>query len=683
MQELSKEPKGAKKRNWNRRRKSVSHRIIRSLLAVLIPSFVILMIVSGIIATQSISALNDKLLQTQADYAVAMVDDFFGNKVKVAGMFQKSGDLQDYFASVNTREDIDAYESKQNVLLELSGALEEMKEEHVIQAWVADAKTDCYLLANGEVVEAGLADAQWYQMVQEEKKAVVSEPYQDPISGEEVVSAVSPVFSRDGTEIAGFMGFDVYSDDMTKRLAEIKVGQQGYMELIANDDCYIYSDDPTALGKNVAELEISDDYKKKVHDDYTGVVDFEYGGIDYTSIFTKSETTGWLAIATLPVSEVNATRNHLVMLMAVLAALILIILVVVIIAIVRKVMRPLTEVSGSMEAFAGGNLTVEIPVYGDDEIGRMADSARISVQTLKVMIGDLSRILGEISAGNLELSVEGEYVGDFQPIRHALMQIIESLNFTLGQIRISAEQVSSGSEQVSAGAQALAQGASEQAGTVEELASSIGDISDQIKINARNAVEVNQRAVSAGDEVEKSNQRMQELVKAMTEIRDSSREIEKIIKVIEDIAFQTNILSLNASVEAARAGDAGRGFSVVADEVRNLASKSSAASKNTSALIANSLRAVENGVKIADETAQSLQHVVKNVTDVTAMVNEISRASGEQAQSAEQVNSGIKQISNVVQVNSATAEESAAASEELSAQAMVLKELLGKFRIKE
>ena len=174
---------------------------------------------------------------------------------------------------------------------------------------------------------------------------------------------------------------------------------------------------------------------------------------------------------------------------------------------------------------------------------------------------------------------------------------------------------------------------------------------------------------------------MHDMLGAMSEINASSGEIGKIIKTIEDIAFQTNILALNAAVEAARAGAAGKGFAVVADEVRNLASKSADASKNTAVLIENSLHAVENGKKIADETAKSLESVMAGVQEAAGMMDSIARASKEQADAITQITVGIDQISSVVQTNSATAQESAAASEELSSQAQILKDLVRRFKL--
>ena len=213
----------------------------------------------------------------------------------------------------------------------------------------------------------------------------------------------------------------------------------------------------------------------------------------------------------------------------------------------------------------------------------------------------------------------------------------------------------------------------------EELISgpNIMSISGQVKENADHAEEASRRADAAGAETEESNRRMQDMMAAMADISSSSYEIGKIIKIIDGIAFQTNILALNAAVEAARAGEAGKGFSVVTEEIRNLAIRSSEASKNTAALIATSLDTVQAGPDIADETARSLGMVLESVRLVTGSVGRIAASSRQQALSLRQIEKGMGQISDVVQTNSATAEESAAASEELSAQAQFLKSLTG------
>ncbi len=352
--------------------------------------------------------------------------------------------------------------------------------------------------------------------------------------------------------------------------------------------------------------------------------------------------------------------------------------------IIRLIKAPISEIENAAIKMAEGDLDVEISYSAKDELGVLAAQVRRLIHKLQVIIDDENKFLAKMASGDFTVDsiCEGEYTGGFYPLLISFRGIAEKLNDTMVKINESSAQVASGSQQVSDGAQALSQGATEQASSVQELAATINDISNMVKQNADNARQANEKAGSISTEMNVSNEKMQQMIQAMGDISNSSNEIGKIIKTIEDIAFQTNILALNAAVEAARAGAAGKGFAVVADEVRNLASKSAEASKNTAALIENSLKAVENGTRIADETARSLFDAVNDVNEMTGIIGQISEASSIQADSISQITMGIDQISSVVQTNSATAQESAAASEELSSQSQLMKSLVGRFKLK-
>ena len=353
-------------------------------------------------------------------------------------------------------------------------------------------------------------------------------------------------------------------------------------------------------------------------------------------------------------------------------------------AIIKCIRQPVLEIADAAVEMAKGRLEVAIGYQSKDELGVLADQFREVVRKIGAIFDDENKFLAKMADGDLTVDsiCEQEYIGDFHQVLVSFRTIAERMNAAMTRISGSSDQVSSSADQVSSGAQALSQGATEQASSIEELAATIAEISEQIKENAASADHANEKVSAVGDEMNLSNTKMQDMIQAMEEISNSSHEIGKIIKTIEDIAFQTNILALNAAVEAARAGSAGKGFAVVADEVRNLASKSAEASKNTAALIEHSIRAVENGTRIADETAQSLLHAVDGAKEVTVLVDKISEASSVQSASIVQITQGIDQISSVVQTNSATAQESAAASEELSSQAQLMKEQVGRFKLK-
>ncbi|MFB9276026.1 methyl-accepting chemotaxis protein [Cohnella cellulosilytica] len=304
--------------------------------------------------------------------------------------------------------------------------------------------------------------------------------------------------------------------------------------------------------------------------------------------------------------------------------------------------------------------------------------SRMISNPVKKLVGAANRL----AEGDLDVEIEAATTDEVGVLSAAFKKMANNINDVMGNIASAAEQVTAGAKQVSDSSVALSQGATEQASSVEQLTASLEEISAQTTQNAGSANQANQLAESAKKNAVQGNEQMKEMLKAMDEINEASNNISRIIKVIDEIAFQTNILALNAAVEAARAGQHGKGFAVVAEEVRNLAARSANAAKETTAMIEGSIRKVEGGTRIANETAAALNQIVDGVAQVATLVHEIATASNEQAIGISQVNQGIIQVSSVVQTNSATSEESAAASEELSGQAIMLKEQVSRFRLR-
>lgn len=342
---------------------------------------------------------------------------------------------------------------------------------------------------------------------------------------------------------------------------------------------------------------------------------------------------------------------------------------------IRMIKRTLAEVTHAAQALAEGKVDIKLEKKSNDEMGMLIEHFQNAINNIRYQ----AQIAQEVADGNMMVDVHPKSEEDVMGI--ALNKMVRQNQYTLGNIKDAAYQVTTSSSQVASASEALAQGSTEQASAIEQITASIGDVAERTNKNASQANEAAQLMEQAIENVKKGNAEMQEMVLAMQDINTSSESIFKIIKVIDDIAFQTNILALNAAVEAARAGEAGKGFAVVAEEVRNLAAKSAAAAAETAELIEDSIRKVEAGTKIANDTADALEEITSVVSKSEVIVANIAEASNYQATAIAQIDQAIDQVSQVVQTNSSTSEECAAASVELSNQAGRVREMLSVFRL--
>ncbi len=451
-------------------------------------------------------------------------------------------------------------------------------------------------------------------------------------------------------------------------------------------DTFILASDGSVIASEIKNNTPITNYSKYVQKSGSRMIDVtpqgEWGSLGCFAAESIDGTDGWTVLISAKSGEYY---NGIVTAFAVNVVVIIFMIVLILLVnifISRSIIKPLDTVRAKITEMAAGDLSGEqINIRSNDEMGELSHAVNTMADFNRNIIGDISYYAEEIARQNLSVKPRAQYVGDYLPVKHSLERIVESLSEVVANIENAGREVSVSSAQMSGNSSVLSQAAAEEADTVSQLNNSLHSVHDQINESAEKAVQARTMTEETVTSMNEGSEKMSRMLAAMNEINTTSSQIANIIKTIQDISSQTNILSLNASIEAARAGAAGKGFAVVAGEVGRLANKTAQAAKSTTGLIETSLKAVENGTVIANETAEMLGMIVGKAGESAKVVEEIADASTKQAESVKQVLEGMNSISTAVNQISVSARECADSSELLATQSSMLHETVEKFVI--
>lgn len=672
------------KTNGTNSRKKIADEILRQIGGSVILVLLLIAAVSiCMVGWLSITSKKTELTE-ESNAAANQLTGFLKQYTKSVEQLAVNPEIKHIMTEIKAGDNIRQAEKLETVLDNLSH-IAETDTENVMAVWISDLDASSFLQSDGLTNDGewDITGRGWYSCI-ENRQTILTEPYVDSTNGKMVLSAAAPVYDDATGEVIGAVGMDIAMDHMTEVMSQYKIGRKGYVLLLSENGMFLYHPKKDVIQKNVKDINTSQNVINAMASQKNEFLKYRADGVTKYGSLQHAGDTGYIVLSSLPMSEYYATLIAMVLALIVIFAAGIMLIAFRIRKSSASLTKPILELNHTAQQLAAGDLNVDLLITSEDEIGELGESIQKTVSRLKEYIeyiDETADVLAQVADGKLSINLKNDYVGEFQKIKTALLNISDSMNQVMARISESSEHVSVGAMELASASQVLAEGAEEQAAAIEQLTATTATVAEQVE-NSRREAENSAKATSQVTEIIARNQKqMTRMTDAMEKIRETSQQVVGIIQTIEDIASQTNLLSLNASIEAARAGEAGKGFAVVADEIGKLALESSEAANTTKELIEISMEEINRGNTIAGSVMDSLKESVSAVAQVNTLIQQTAENAAVQAENMEQLRMGIEEMAQGIQDNSAASQETSATSEELASQAEILNKMVQKFEL--
>ncbi len=670
----------------NARSNKHNNKSIKAKMLIQVGGLVVMVfvIVSIIIATYTNLAFVKNqvdILENSDKHIVSEIDNYFTRYITMIEQMatdQSAVHISESLAAGEDQTQNPHYQDVMNMLVKSS----QLEQDSIIATYIAALDANTLICSDGWIPDSDfdIKSRDYYAAVTSDK-TFVSEPYVDQTTGKSIVTIAVPIHNPAG-KIVGIAGVDMEITKLNDMVMQQKLGHNGYYILVSATNAVLSHKNTDMLLKDVTEIGLS----KPIVDNITqGIADkiaYKNNGESYYGGVSQIESTGWRLISAIPKSEFNSdlTSTNLILLSTFFIGIIAIGFTIVFFT--DKILKPLTNLTHVAERIADGDTKAEIDMHNisehtKDEVGQMTLSFYRMVNTIKHNVAVVKRVADGDMTVFVDIRSEEDELGK------SLYRLVQSNDKMYADMLNIASQVTTGSQQIAHVNQCVSESSIKQVRRIEELAQTIEQVTEIARNNEQKSALAKSESLHVNESIDIGRTHMSELLVSMENLLETTTEISKIIKVIEDIAFQTNILALNASVEAARAGVHGKGFAVVADEVRNLSSKSAQAANETRKFIESNVSKAVNGSDIAKKTVSDLESIMRDVENFSDITSQVWEATKEQAQGIAQVNEGIQFVTDEANENMRITEETAASSLQVQQSAQVLSLAMDKFQLRQ